>query len=187
MKHTLFKIIGIIFTLFLVSFTIPEKSQNLKEGDIIFQTSQSKQAPLIAFATGSNKTHCGIIVEKNSELFVLETLGTIKLTPLKTFINRGLFKKYWVKRGINEKINYQQYLGIPYDLSFKFDNGKYYCSELVYTIYLEQFGVKLCEPKQMNEYNLLGLESHMLKRSMSSTQYVVAPSDLYHSKYLKTL
>lgn len=187
MKHMIFNIIGILTLLLLVSYIIPKTPQDLKEGDIIFQTSQSKQAPLIAFATGSNKTHCGIIVEKDSELFVLETLGTIKLTPLRTFIDRGLFKKYWVKRGINKKINYKQYLGIPYDLAFKFNNGKYYCSELVYTIYLDQFGIELCEPKQMSEYNLVGLKDHMIRRNMSESQYVVAPSDLFHSKYLKTL
>lgn len=187
MKHTIFNIIGILSLLLLVSYIVPKTPQNLKEGDIIFQTTQSKQAPLIAFATGSNKTHCGIIIEKNSELFVLETLETIKLTPLKTFINRGLFKKYWVKRGINKKVNYKQYLGIPYDLSFKFNNGKYYCSELVYTIYLEQFGIQLCTPKQVKQYNTLGLTEHMARRGINPEQRVVAPSDLFKSKYLKRL
>lgn len=189
MKHIIFKILGIIACLFLVITVIPSKAQTqtLKEGDVIFQTSKSKQSPLIAFATMSNKTHCGIIVEKDSKLYVLETLGTIKLTPIQTFINRGLFKKYWIKRGINKPINYQKYLGIPYDLSFKLDNGKYYCSELVYTIYLEQFGIQLCTPKQVNQYNTLGLDEHMVRRGINPEQCVVAPSDLFESKYLKRL
>jgi hypothetical protein len=103
-------------------------AQEFKEGDIIFQTSQSKQSPLIAYATMSNKTHCGIIVEKDSKIYVLETLGTIKLTPIQTFIDRGLFKKYWVKRYTDNelKVNYEKYLGIKYDLAFKFNNEKYY-------------------------------------------------------------
>jgi hypothetical protein len=187
MKRIIFKIVGIILCVLFIHSIIPSKAQELKEGDIIFQTSQSKQSPLIAFATMSNKTHCGIIVEKDSKLYVLETLGTIQLTPLQTFIDRGLFKKYWVKRGINKPINYQKYLGIPYDLAFKFDNGKFYCSELVYTIYLEQFGLQLCKPKQIKEYNTLGLKSHMNRRHMSATQYVVSPDDLFTSKHLKSV
>jgi hypothetical protein len=44
----------------------------LKEGDIIFHTSKSKQSPLIQYATMSTLSHCGIIVEKKGDLYVLE-------------------------------------------------------------------------------------------------------------------
>ena len=185
MNSTVFKILICVFvSLFMFSNS---KATELKEGDIIFQTSKSKQAPLIAYATMSNKTHCGIIVEKDSKLYVLETLNTIKLTPLQTFINRGLFGTYWVKRGINKPINYKKYLGIPYDLAFKVDNSKYYCSELVYTIYKEQFGIELCELKPIKSYNILGLKDVMTNRNMKENQVVVAPSDLFNSDKLTTI
>ena len=185
MNSTVFKIlICVVASLFICSCS---KATELKEGDIIFHTSKSKQAPLIAYATMSNKTHCGIIVEKDSKLYVLETLNTIKLTPLQTFIDRGLFGKYWVKRGVNKPVDYKKYLGIPYDLAFKADNSKYYCSELVYTIYKEQFGIELCELKQIKDYNTLGIEDAMIRRGMAKDQYVVAPSDLYQSKKLATV
>ena len=185
MNNTLFKILSIILvSLFVTSCS---EANELKEGDIIFHTSQSKQSPLIAYATMSNKTHCGIIIEKDSKLYVLETLGTIKLTPLNDFINRGLFKQYWVKRGINKPIDYKKYLGIPYDLAFKSDNSKYYCSELVYTIYKEQFGVELCELKPIKSYNILGLKDVMTRRNMNEDQVVVAPSDLFNSNKLTTI
>lgn len=163
-------------------------AQEFKEGDIIFQTSQSKQSPLIAYATMSNKTHCGIIIENDSKIYVLETLGTIKLTPIQTFINRGLFKKYWVKRYTNEKlkVEYKKYLGIKYDLAFKFNNDKYYCSELVYNIYKNDFNIELCKTKQLKEYNLLGIKNVAKDRGMDIEQYVVSPSDIYESKILKT-
>ena len=161
-------------------------SQEIKEGDIIFQTSQSKQSPLIALATKSDKTHCGIIVEKNNELYVLETLGTIKLTPLKIFIDRGAFGRYWVKHiHGNHKVRYKKYLGIPYDLAFKMNNSRYYCSELVYTIYKEQFGIELCKPRQIKDYNILGMAKVLKRRGMNIEQKVVAPSDLYESDYFK--
>ena len=38
---------------------------DVREGDIIFQTSQSKQSPLIQIGTRSKITHCGIIVIRN--------------------------------------------------------------------------------------------------------------------------
>ena len=71
-----------------------------------------------------------------------------------------------------------QVSGKPYDLAFKFNNGKYYCSELVWLIYKEQFGVELCKPRKIKEYNLVGIRKHLTRRGMNENQLVVAPSDL---------
>jgi hypothetical protein len=101
-------------------------AQEFKEGDIIFQTSQSKQSPLIAYATMSNKTHCGIIVEKDSKIYVLETLGTIKLTPIQTFIDRGLLEieELRIINKIKEKLDRQSEKIETY-LELSFSNEKY--------------------------------------------------------------
>ena len=48
-----------------------ERIEVVKEGDVIFQTSQSKQSPLIQIGTRSKITHCGIIVMKNGKPYVL--------------------------------------------------------------------------------------------------------------------
>ncbi|MBR5576614.1 MAG: hypothetical protein IKW22_04940, partial [Bacteroidaceae bacterium] len=105
----------------------------VREGDVIFQTSQSEQSPLIQIGTRSKISHCGIIVMRGGKPYVLETLRTLVLTPLDKFIARGEEGKYWIKRSKKEniKIRYSNYLGKRYDLAFKFDNGRYYCSELV--------------------------------------------------------
>ncbi len=89
----------------------------------------------------------------------------------------GIYKK---KRVLDDcpKIRYKKYLGMPYDLAFKFDNNKMYCSELVYVIYKDQLGIQLCEPRKVSTYNTLGLKKFMKKRNISFDQYVVAPSDL---------
>ena len=55
--------------------------EEVKEGDVIFQTSQSQQSPLIQIATRSRISHCGIIVMKNGKPYVLETLKTLVVTP----------------------------------------------------------------------------------------------------------
>ena len=120
--------------------------KEVREGDVIFQTSQSQQSPLIQIATRSKISHCGIIVMKNGKPYVLETLKTLVVTPLDKFIARGEGGKYWLKRSNkkNIKIKYGSYLGKPYDLAFKFDNGKFYCSELIYDMFKNQLGIVLC-------------------------------------------
>lgn len=156
------------------------ETKDFKEGDIIFQISKSKQSPLVQYATGSIWSHCGIIVEKNKKFYVLEASNIVKLTPIDTWISRGKGSIYRTKRIYNKdiKISYSKYLGIPYDLSFKFNNGKYYCSELVYEIYKNQFGVEIAKPHKLSHYNTLGIKDKMKARGMSLNQYAIAPCDL---------
>lgn len=197
-----FMTLGIILLLLALPFcsmvteTITAQTKPVKEvreGDVIFQTSQSQQSPLIQIATRSNISHCGIIVMKNGKPYVLETLKTLRLTPLDKFIARGKGGKYWLKRSKKEniKIKYGSYLGKPYDLAFKFDNGKFYCSELIYDIYKNQLGIELCEPKKVEEYLILGtdklpeIKKAMEKRGITQNQYAVAPVDIFESDYLE--
>lgn len=169
------------------------KVQDVREGDVIFQTSPSKQSPLIQIATRSKISHCGIIVMKNEKPYVLETLETLVVTPLDKFIARGEDGKYWLKRSKKEniKIKYKSYLGKPYDLAFKFDNGKFYCSELIYDIYKNQLGIELCKPKKVGDYLILGtdklpkIERAMKERRIIKEQYAVAPVDIFESDYLE--
>ena len=167
--------------------------EDVREGDVIFQTSLSQQSPLIKIGTRSTITHCGVVVMKDGKPYVLETQKTLVLTPLDKFIARGKDGKYWHKRPQmdNIKIKYNSYLGMPYDLAFKFDNGKFYCSELIYDIYLNQLGVELCEPKQIGDYLILGshrlpkIKEAMKKRNITMEQYAVAPVDVFKSKELR--
>jgi cell wall-associated NlpC family hydrolase len=169
--------------------------KNVKEGDVIFQTSQSEQSPLIQIGTRSMITHCGIVVMKGGKPYVLETQRTIVLTPFDKFIARGKDGRYWLKRSNkdNIKIKYNSYLGKPYDLAFKFDNGKFYCSELIYDIYIKQLGIELCKPKKVGDYLILGtdelpkIEKAMKKRGITKEQYAVAPVDIFNSEYLNSV
>ena len=166
---------------------------DVREGDVIFQTSLSQQSPLIQIATRSKITHCGIVVMKNGKPYVLETLKTLAVTPLDKFIARGEDGKYWLKRSNKEniRIKYGSYLGKPYDLAFKFDNDKFYCSELIYDIYKNQLGIELCKPKKVNDYLILGtsnlpqIKKAMKKRGITQEQYAVAPVDIFESNHLK--
>ena len=168
---------------------------DIREGDVIFHTSQSSQSPLIQIGTRSHITHCGIVVMKEGKPYVLETLKTLVLTPLDKFIVRGKDGKYWLKRSDKEdiKIDYAHYLGKSYDFAFSFDNDIYYCSELVYDIYKRQLGIELCTPKQIGDYLILGtdkldkIEETMSRRGITKEQYAVAPVDIFESKHLHNI
>lgn len=202
MKKTLY-ILGIVLIVIALPFmqivkeTLTAETgpvSEVREGDVIFQTSQSQQSPLIQIGTRSKITHCGIIVMRGGKPYVLETLKTLVLTPLDKFIARGEDGKYWIKRSSKENINikYAKYLGRPYDLAFKFDNGRFYCSELVYDIYQKQLGIQLAEPRQVKDYLILftdrlpKLKRAMKRRGISKEQYAIAPVDIFNSKYLES-
>ena len=134
-------------------------------------------------------SHRGIIVKVGKRFKVLEASRTVRLTNLKDFIARGENGKYWIKRADigKAKIRYNSYLGHKYDLAFRFDNNKYYCSELVYLIFKKQVGIELCEPQTIKSYCILGLDKILKRRGINPSQKVVAPSDLYRSDFLNDI
>ncbi len=176
-------VIVIMATISMFGNYIGQETRFLKEGDIIFQLSKSNQSNAIAWATKSKWTHCGIVIEKGNKLYVLEAIGKVSLTPIDKWVERGRFGHWDAKRIYDTpiKIEYKKYLGIPYDLEFKENNNKLYCSELVYKIYKDQFNKEICNLRKIKEYNTIGIKSYIKKRRMSLEQLVVAPSDLYEN------
>lgn len=152
------------------------------EGDVIFIESQSSQSPYIRLVQGSKWTHCGIIVDTPNGLQVLEASKTVRLTPIDTFISKSKHGNYTIMSPEDRisNIDYQKYLGIPYDLEFKFNNGKFYCSELVYEIYKEH-GIVLRNPKKVSSYWLTRIpqvKSLMKRRNITMEQEVISPVDI---------
>ena len=159
---------------------------DIKEGDIVFIESQSSQAPYIKLGTMSRWTHCGIVVNTPEGLKVLEASKTVMLTPFNTFIGRAKDGNWCIRRPkqqLKEPISYSKYLGQPYDLEFKFDNGKMYCSELVWLVYKDQ-GIELCEPRKVSSFIMTRIpkvKKLMAKRNISMSQEAVAPVDIYRA------
>ena len=126
----------------------------LQEGDIVFVESQSQQSLYIKIGTMSKWTHCGVVVDTPEGLKVLEASKTVRLTPFNTFVGRAKNDNWCVKRPkqqLKAPVSYRKYLGQPYDLEFKFDNGKMYCSELVWLIYKDQ-RIELCKPRKVSSF-----------------------------------
>lgn len=158
--------------------------EDLREGDIVFIESQSSQAPYIKLGTMSKWTHCGVIVDTPKGLKVLEASKTVRLTPVNKFIGFAKNDNWCIKRPsekLGKPVQYAKYLEMPYDLQFKFDNGKMYCSELVWLVYKEQ-DIELCKPRKVSDFicaRIPKVKKLMDHRGISMDQEVVAPVDLY--------
>ena len=70
----------------------------IRNGDIIFQTSKSSQSKAIQIATKSKYSHMGIIYKEGDNYFVYEAIQPVKLTPFKSWIARGENQHYVIKR-----------------------------------------------------------------------------------------
>jgi len=126
------------------------------EGDLLFQDSdgsplcQAIEAVTYGYL-GLNITHVGIAAKnENGELVVIEaTSKGVQSTPFKKFLNRSLDQNGNPKVLVGRlKPEYQDLIepaikvafklkGKPYDRVFAIDNGAYYCSELIYQIFLQ--------------------------------------------------
>ena len=178
------------FILFIMSMLLLAGCGNsidvadLQEGDVVFIESQSSQSPYIKVGTMSKWTHCGVVVNTPQGMKVLEASKTVRLTPFAKFIGSAKNENWTVKRPklkLTKPISYSKYLGLPYDLEFKFNNGKMYCSELVWLVYKNQ-GIELSKPRKVSSFvftRIPKVKKLMQKRSITMEQEAVAPVDLY--------
>ena len=175
----------------------------LKNGDIIFQNSQSSQCQAIQLATGSEYSHVGIVYIKEGKPYVYEAVQPVKMTPLKQWVNRGKGKHYVVKRLKDETVltdevlqkmssEGKKFLGKNYDALFGWSDERIYCSELVWKIYKRGAGIDVGEIRKMKEYNF----DHPIVKAEAEKRYgksipmeedIVAPSDIFDAKNLKTI
>ena len=123
-----------------------------KEGDLYFQ-SLPRNAVIDAIEGASESPHsqCGILVRKGGEWFVLEAIGPVREISLAKWINQARDKHYDVFRlgekhagHIPEFIKAaRKYLGRPYDIRYRMDDEKIYCSELIFKGYRDATGEQL--------------------------------------------
>lgn len=179
-------------------------SDKVQDGDIIFQTSESKQCEAVRIATNSKFSHCGIIFFINDRKFVFEAVQPVKITLLNEWIKHGKENKYVVKRLKNaEKVltsnilqkmkDYgQQFNGNEYDAYFEWTDNRIYCSELVWKIYKTGADIELCPLQELKDFNLKDERvQKILKERYGNdiplTEKVVSPSNLADSNLLKTV
>lgn len=137
------------FFLVLSSFAQNIRTQDLKDGDLIFQDMDC--GPLcdaIEAVTegykGNDFSHMGLVYHRNDTLYIIEAAGkAVRLTRFEQFA-KNTAKPMYVGR---VKKQYEQLLpaaigfslkqlGVPYDDEYVYNNGSYYCSELIYDAFL---------------------------------------------------
>lgn len=117
----------------------------LQDGDLLFQDMDC--GPLcdaIEAVTegynGNDFSHMGMVYHRNDTIYIIEAAGkAVRLSTLEKFSKNtkkpmpiGRLKKKYRKL-IPDAIRFSlKQLGIPYDDEYVYDNGSYYCSELIY-------------------------------------------------------
>jgi hypothetical protein len=82
----------------LLSTACSRALPDVKDGDVIFQTSKSSQSVAIQRATHSHYSHMGIVFIRNGQPYVLEASATVRYTPLRNWIERGVGSAFVVKQ-----------------------------------------------------------------------------------------
>lgn len=141
-----------IFLFCLFSTLSFAQNVKLKTGDIIIQSMNC--GPLCEAINEVTEgyqrkdfSHLGLVLIQNDSIYIIEAGGKeVKLTPYKTFktyTNEEMYvgrlkPKY--RKYIPEAIAFSlKQIGTPYDEEYLYDNGKYYCSELIYDAFLEAY------------------------------------------------
>lgn len=176
----------------------------IRNGDIIFQTSMSRQSKAIQLATDSKYSHVGIIYKKSNSYYVYEAVQPVKLTRFEDWIQRGKDKHYVVKRLKNagqvltpEVLNQmhevgEKYNGKSYDLYFECSDDKIYCSELVWKIYNEAANIQIGELEQLSDFDLSSavVQAKMKERygnDVPMEELVISPAAIFQSDKLETV
>ena len=123
-----------------------------KVGDLYFQSlPRNAVVNAIEGASESTYSHCGILVRKDERWFVLEAIGPVRETPLAKWIKQARDRHYDVFRlgakheGIIPEFikAARKYMGRPYDIRYRMDDEKIYCSELIFKGYRDATGESL--------------------------------------------
>ena len=183
---------------------VDKNISSLKNGDIIFQESQSSQSRAIALATHSKYTHCGIIYISDADTLVYEAVQPVKLTPINQWIARGTNNHYAVKRLKNadkilmpEKLKKMQdignqFIGKNYDSWFGWSDEKIYCSELIWKIYKRGADIEVGKLQKLSDFDLTNkLVKQQLEdrygNNIPMNELVISPRAIFESAELITV
>lgn len=176
----------------------------IKNGDLIFQTSLSPQSKAIQLATKSKYSHCGLIYKDGNNFYVFEAVQPVKRTPLDKWIARGQDGKYVIKRLKNAdqvltpttltKMRQvgDQFKGKNYDLTFEWSDNKIYCSELIWKIYQRATGIEIGKLEKLSDFDLTNeaVKKIMKERygdNIPSEEIVISPASIFDSELLMTV
>ena len=151
-----------LFFILVTQLVFCQEVKQLKTGDLLFQSMNC--GPLCEAINevtegyqGHDFSHMGLIYIKNDSTFVLEASGkAVKMTPLDVLSNYtdspmfvGRLKRKYRKYIPNAIAFTLSQIGMPYDDAYLYNNGSYYCSELIYDAFLNAYGASFFELQPM--------------------------------------
>ena len=144
----------------------PPRDYEPKAGDFLFQSlPHNPLIDAIEGSSGSPFSHCGIIKMRavttphEAEWVVIEAIGPVKETRLPHWIAQGrdsAYVAYRLQGPLAKRIPdiiaaAERYEGRPYDIHYDMDDGKIYCSELLYKSVRDATGSKLGKIRKLGD------------------------------------
>ena len=176
---------------------------SVQDGDVIFQSSYSKQSQAVEIATNSKYSHCGIIYIENNVPYVYEAVQPVGKRKLADWISSGVDQTCVIKRfkGIDtlskkSLLRMKEYaasqFGKNYDGYFSWSDKEMYCSELVYKTYKNCINFVLAQPKTLRDFNIDApvVRKIMQERYGDAIPYdelMISPGQLYDAPSLYTV
>lgn len=174
----------------------------LREGDVIFQTSNYGQSLAVQKATESKYSHVGILFRENESWFVYEAVQPVQKITLQEFISHGDQSHFTVSRLKNNgeitkdkivemKLFFDELEGKDYDIYFEWSDKTWYCSELVWKIY-NHVGIIISEYEKFGQYNLedptvVKIINQRFKNGVNEEEVVITPRGIYESPEMKEI
>ncbi|WP_199727792.1 YiiX/YebB-like N1pC/P60 family cysteine hydrolase [Corallococcus sp. CA049B] len=144
----------------------------VRTGDVVFQTSGSRQSKAIQVATHSPLSHVGLVEVTPEGTFVVEAVQPVKRTPFARWKARGVKGRLLVMRprGVDDAAKARaveeakRHLGKPYDALFGWGDEAMYCSELVRKAYATGAGVEYGRMERLGDLDVAGLRREIAER-----------------------
>jgi len=176
----------------------------LRDGDLIFHTSQSAQSRAIQLATHSPYSHCGIVYKEAGNWQVFEAVQPVKRTPLADWVARGQGGHFVTKRLRDAdavltpaalarlKAAGQPLLGHNYDLYFGWSDERIYCSELIWKVYERGLDRRLGQLQHLRDFDLSqpAVQVKLRERygdKLPLNETVISPVSIFNSPELVTV
>lgn len=162
---------AVLFLLLLMAFAFnvwlwaswadPARLPPLRDGDIVFNTSTSRQSLAVGLATQSLLTHVGFIRHRADVPYAIEAGSSTREIPLTDWIGEGHGGRLLLMRPdalapaqFSAVARFgEKHFGKPYDIFFAPGHDAFYCSELVHDAYAAA-GVTLGRVQKLRDLHL---------------------------------
>lgn len=132
-----------------------------REGDVVLQSlPRGELVDAIEGVTGSRWSHCGIILYEHHTWWVAESIGRVRKTFLPLWIIRGRGGSFEALRPREQLADIaalhtalDHYMGRPYDFHYASGDNEIYCSELVFDVFRDAFGLQVGDWQRLQDLN----------------------------------